>query len=100
MEDQTQPDQNTTKNSQKAGAEYSPKRVDKPAKRVRERAVQVKPCKRVRKAKGNVVRTMGSVDLAIFKRLSSVLYNRWSKSINSKEMALLALKKLELSLGR
>ncbi len=57
--------------------------------RARGYAKQVKPCKRVRKSSGNVVRSKGSNDLAIFKRLSNVLYNRW-KTINSKEMSLLS----------
>ena len=85
MEEQTTP---TPNEQDKEPVVYSPKRVRGSNSRAHDRTNAAKPSKRVRKAKAGAVRTMGSIDVALYKRLSTVLYRRWG--INSKETSLLA----------
>lgn len=70
------------------GGQEPEKQGAKPAKRVRERTTQVKPCKRIYKPSGNGNAVKGSVDMAIYKRICSQLGRRWDY-ITSKEISLL-----------
>lgn len=88
MEDHTRPDQKPGENSENQRSINPSKRVRKTNIRARGYADQVKPCKRVSRSSGNGNTVIGSVDVAIYKRICSQLGRRW-QYITAKEISLI-----------